>query len=98
LSNWGHYAIDDEIAVDRVLFYERLTDDLAALERELGLDAGALALPEKRAKGGHRADRRHYSEVLSDADRELIARVCQREIEAFGYEFDDRSSRSHVSA
>ncbi|MDZ7787690.1 MAG: sulfotransferase family 2 domain-containing protein [Halofilum sp. (in: g-proteobacteria)] len=89
LSNWGHYTIEDEIAVDRVLFYERLTDDLTALEQELGLDAGTLALPEKRAKGGHRADRRHYSEVLSDADRELIARVCHREIEAFGYEFDD---------
>jgi hypothetical protein len=98
LSNWGHYTIDDEIAVDRVLFYERLADDLGALERELGLDSGRLALPEKRAKGGHRADRRHYSEVLSDSDRELIARVCRREIEAFGYEFDDRRSPTHVRA
>lgn len=98
LTNWGHYTIDDEIAVDRVLFYERLTEDLSALEGGLALGPGTLVLPEKRAKGGHRADRRQYPEVLSDADRDLIARVCHREIEAFGYEFDDRRTVAAASA
>lgn len=91
LSNWEHYTIDDQIAVDRVLFYESLSDGLAALERHFGVETGTLALPERRAKGGLRRDPRHYSEILSVADRELIAQICQREIEAFGYAFDDRA-------
>lgn len=97
LSNWEHYTIDGRIAVDRVLFYERLAADLTALEGQLGLKRGVLALPVKHAKGGLREDPRHYSRVLSDADRDLVAAVCRREIEAFDYRFDETPGAS-VSA
>jgi len=94
LSNWEHYTIDDRIAVDRVLFYEDLPAGMAELESRFGVEAGTLALPEKRAKGGLRRDPRHYSQILSHADRELIARVCRREIAAFGYVFEDAGAAS----
>lgn len=88
LSNWGHYAIDDAIAVDRVLRYERLSEELEDVRAHLGVES-SFALPEERAKGGYRSERRPYTEVLSDADRALIDRVCQREIEALGYRFGE---------
>lgn len=86
LSNWKHYTIDDQIAVDRVLFYESLSRDLEKLRQDLGID-GDISLPQKKAKGGFRKDRRHYSEILTPKDKEIIDRNCWREIEAFGYEF-----------
>lgn len=86
ISNWSHYAIGDELAVDGMLFHESLSADLTALSERLGID-GDISLPRARAKGGYRGDRRHYSEVLSAADRDLIGRLCAREIEAFGYTF-----------
>lgn len=86
LSNWGHYAIGDRVAVDRVLFYETLSTDVESVRNHLRIRE-AIALPEKRAKAGFRPDRASYRELLSDKDRDRIARICAREIEAFGYEF-----------
>lgn len=88
LSNWGHYTIDDEIAVNRVLRYENLNAELAKLQQDLGLD-GNIQPPEQRAKSGFRKGRQDYREVLSRADRELIDRICHREIAAFGYCFEE---------
>lgn len=84
ISNWGHYAIGDELAVDGMLFHETLSADLERLRAHLGID-GDISLPAARAKSGYRGDRRHYSEILGAADRALIDRLCAREIEAFGY-------------
>jgi hypothetical protein len=83
LTNWPIYTLKGSLAVDRVLRYETLADDLAAAAAHLGLPA--LELP--RAKGDHRADRRSYRELMGAAERDLIADVCRREIEAFGYSF-----------
>lgn len=89
LTNWDHYTINDQLAVDVVLFYETLQQDLHALETRMGLPGGSLDLPQKRAKGGIRRDHRHYREVLGPDDRQLIADVCRKEIAAFGYQFEN---------
>ncbi len=89
LSNWTHYAEGDRILVDRVLRYEQLESDLAQLSRDLGLPADALMLPERRAKGGFRPQKDHYSQTLSSDDRRLIEDLCRREIEAFDYRFEE---------
>lgn len=86
LSNWGHYTIDDRIAVDKVIFFEDLEAGLSEVAEQLGLSA-PIRLPSSRAKSGFRKDRAHYSEILGARDRALIDRVCAREIEAFGYRF-----------
>ena len=88
LSNWDHYTIDEEIAVNRVLRYENLNAELSELQQELGLDAD-IRLPKQRAKGGFRQGRQDYREILTDTDRAIIDRVCRREIDAFGYRFED---------
>lgn len=86
LSNWGHYAISDHLVVDRVLFYENLDAELEQLRVDLDIDED-IALPRTRAKSGHRPGGQDYRDVLGPKERNLIARVCAKEIEAFGYVF-----------
>jgi hypothetical protein len=78
------YTLDGEIAVDRVCRFERLGEEIKAIASIVGLPEVPV-LP--RAKGGKRRDKRHYREVLSEADRMKIARVFAREIAHFGYEW-----------
>jgi hypothetical protein len=81
LSNWYIYTEGDRVAVDYVIRLETLADDLHCIERKLGI--GPIRMV--RAKGNFRPDRRHYSEILSGEDRELIEKACRREIEHFSY-------------
>lgn len=78
------YAINGQIAVDRVCKYERLDDELGEIASQLGL-------PEKpslvRAKSTQRTDKRSYRDVLNGQDRDQIAKVFAREIAYFGYEW-----------
>jgi hypothetical protein len=85
LSDWNIYTINNEIAVDRVLFFENLSEDFKNLTKELGVEN--LNLPKTKAKGEFRKDDRSYREILSEYDAELIDKVCKREIDTFGYQF-----------
>lgn len=87
LSNWRTYAIGDELAVDHMLFYEDLDQGLRELSERLDI-VGDISLPKRRAKAGFRREQRHYSELLSAEDREIVASACAREITMFGYEFN----------
>lgn len=82
LSNWSIYAINDHIAVDFLGRYETLQADLERVKQQLGLP-GDLLLP--RAKGGHRKNMDHYSQVLDEASRVRVETVCAKEIHALGY-------------
>jgi len=84
LNNWGIYAIDGAVVADRVLRYESLADDLAALLPELGIE-GEIDMPRMRA---YSPDRPHYAHFYSDETRALVARWYAREIAAFGYRFE----------
>jgi hypothetical protein len=84
ISNLHFYAIDGEVALDHVLRYEKLAEEVELLSRKLSLGS-SLQLP--RAKSDTRKDRRPYSEVLGPTERGIIARRCAREIELLGYEF-----------
>lgn len=85
LDNWSIYAIGSEIVADRVLRYETLAEELAGLFDDLGIEE-EVRLPRLRQ---YRPDRRHYAAYYSDRTRDLVARWYAREIEAFGYEFDE---------
>ena len=86
LDNWSVYAIGNEIVVDRILRYENLEADVKDVCQGLGLDLGDR-LPRLRDYRGSRA---HYSVYYSNATRDMIARWYRREIDALGYEFEDR--------
>jgi hypothetical protein len=87
ISNWEHYAINDVPAVDHVIRFENLAREVEQLAERLELP-GPLDMP--RAKGKHRSDRRHYSQVLDEVSRKRIELVCAKEIAYFGYHWEDQ--------
>jgi len=78
----GLYTIDGRVAVDRVCRFERLAEDLETIRSRLGIPE-PLELP--RAKSSHRPESRHYRDLLSADERDLVARDFAFEIETFGY-------------
>lgn len=78
------YTIDGEIAVDKVYFYEQLQAELTGLAERLGLPQ-PLTLPN--AKGQFRKDKRHYRDIISEEEKAKIAKIFEREICLYGYQF-----------
>ena len=65
--NFPYYSIDGEIVVDYVGRYEHLSEDLDYALRQVGIDFDGW-IPN--AKGYTRTDHRHYSEILTDRQRQ----------------------------
>ena len=63
-----------------------LESRLADIARRFSLPA-PLSLPEHRAKGASRTDRRHYRDLIGPEEREWIEIVCAREIRLLDYRF-----------
>jgi hypothetical protein len=83
-KNQRIYRIKGEVAVDRVLRYESLADELAAVWSELGLPGGP-DLPH--AKGGTRPRGPSYRSYYDDASRQRVADLFAAPIADLGYEF-----------
>jgi hypothetical protein len=85
-SSFHHYSDSDgKLLVDRVLRFEDLDRELAEVFAYLGVPFdGNLGV---RAKSEYRTDRRHYREILNDAQRDRIADIFKREIAMFGYRY-----------
>lgn len=79
----GIYMIDGEVAVDRIVRYETLEDELEEIRVRLGL-SGPLDLP--RAKASIRPAEATYRRVLSDANIARVADLFSREIALLGYQ------------
>lgn len=85
--NWPLYSDSNQIEpiVDEVLRYEKLNRALAAVFEKLGVPwVGEL---KHRAKSEYRADRRHYREVLTASQVDVISRRFQKEIDWHRYEY-----------
>lgn len=78
----GLYMIDDEVAVDRIVRYEALEDELEEVRLQLGIPQ-PLDLP--RAKASFRPSEATYRRLLSDEDIDRVGRLFSREIALLGY-------------
>jgi chondroitin 4-sulfotransferase 11 len=74
-----------DVSVDFVGRFERLQNDFARISSRLGL--ASLPIPHV-----NRAQHRHYSQYYSATTAGLVAARFARDIEAFGYSFDNDSS------
>jgi hypothetical protein len=83
-KNFRAYRIKGALAVDRVLRFERLSEDFAAVWNELGLP-GDASLP--RAKAATRPRGEPYAAYYDHASRQRVANLFQAAITDFGYEF-----------
>lgn len=82
-NNRRMYRIGGRMALDRVLHYERLDEELHEVWEHLDLP-GRPDLP--RAKGQARPAG-HYRELYTPGSRDRVADVFADTIETFGYEF-----------
>ena len=83
-KNQRIYRLKGDVAVDRVLRYESLADELATVWSELGLP-GRPDLPH--AKGGTRPHGPSYRSYYDDASRQRVADLFAAPIAELGYEF-----------
>jgi len=89
-ENWRILTHGDEILVDDVVRYERLEEDLRRVSARIGLGRSLYEdLKGIRTKGGTRPRDRSFAELFGPGDRELIEQLCRREIEAFGYAYEE---------
>ncbi|HEX3152497.1 MAG TPA: hypothetical protein VHR66_30770 [Gemmataceae bacterium] len=73
------------IIVDRVLHYERLTEDLREVFARIGIPFdGSLGV---NAKSEYRTDRRPYREIYTDEQARLVAAAFGEEIALHGYAY-----------
>ncbi|MEJ5347150.1 MAG: sulfotransferase family 2 domain-containing protein [Desulfosoma sp.] len=75
--------LDGSLIVDFVGRYERFEQDFHEACQRIGIQTPRL--PHKRRA----ADRRDYRAYYTDETAELVARHFQKDIELFGYHFDD---------
>ncbi|MEL4893927.1 sulfotransferase family 2 domain-containing protein [Crocosphaera sp. Alani8] len=78
------YTRSSDIVVDKVFKYEYLDESLKEIKERIGLQ-GVPNLPN--AKGGYRKDKRSYKDILSEKDKERIAKVFAKEISYFDYQW-----------
>jgi hypothetical protein len=78
------YRLDGRVAVDRVLRYESLAEELAGVWSELSLP-GSPDLPH--AKGGTRPRGPSYRDYYDEVSRDRVARLFAAPIAELGYEF-----------
>lgn len=85
--NFPRYADPwtDEVLVDKICRYEQLDTDLQEVFAKVRMPWPG-SIPRK-AKTGYRTDRRPYQEVLTDGQRERIAKACAKEIALMGYSY-----------
>lgn len=82
-DNWPIYTINNEIAVDRVLRYESLVDDLRCVLKEIGV-AWDGWMPNTKSETRQVRD---YRLLYRDHDIETVAKFFRKEIEKFDYSF-----------
>jgi len=77
------YCIDGKQAVNRVIRYENLADELPEVLGKLG-----ITMPEAmpRANSGSRTDKRPARESLTDDQKERIYKRCKKIFDELGYE------------
>lgn len=80
------YTDEGMFIVDKVYKFEALPQALADIKNKLAL-SGPLELPKRRLKGNVRKNKKHYSEVLNDFEKDWIQKFFAREIAYFDYRY-----------
>lgn len=87
VSDFDLYSLDGRtIAVDYVGRYEDMAGTLATIGRAVGCE---VPMPGVRNAGTRPA--RDFRQMYTPASRDRVAEMFSREIEAFGYRFDDEA-------
>lgn len=88
-SHFNHYSINGVVAVDRLLRYERIAQEIGEVAQHLGFPNGIReTIKDLNAKTGYRPNRRvvdHYDEEI----RKIAEIYYAREIRLMGFKFGE---------
>jgi hypothetical protein len=87
-DNWRQYTIEGRIAVDKVIRYENLTEELSNFLPSIGIPFSG-GLPKLKARTGGTEHGKPYSIYYTPEAVELVSELYNKEIYAFGYKFED---------
>ena len=91
---YGHYygscdyilGKNDEIIVDFIGKYENRERDIKEIARQIGFkELGNLVTQEASPS------RKHYSEYYDELTREIVEQIYRKDLDLFGYEFEQKS-------
>lgn len=82
-KNWNRYTIDNKVAVDKVLKYENLIDEMQNIPVPYNGELETIFL-----KKGHRPTK-DYKIYYTDTTRKLIENNFAETISMFGYSYED---------
>jgi Sulfotransferase family len=91
-SNIPLYSLDGQIAVDTICQYDQIEDEL---RRALGMVGVTWSGMLPRAKSHVRTPGRNFRSYYDEPSRRIVAQRHAREIELFGYAFDDSDAEVH---
>lgn len=83
LKNWNRYTIDNKVAVDKVLKYENLKDEIKTIPIPYNGELETVFV-----KSGYRKDN-HYSDMYNSETSKIIKDNFSEVIEMFGYSYED---------
>lgn len=86
-NNYHMYTINDELAVDFLGRYETLNEDFDVVCKKLNIPFDGQLL---NLKGNYKSPdvrKKHYSEVWTPEQSQIIAHKCSKEIALLGYDF-----------
>lgn len=78
------------VRVDYVGFYENIENDFNYIARRLGVD--------NYLKKGNTSAHRSYKNYYSDTTREIVHGIYSKDIERFGYDFDNSNVASQIES
>lgn len=86
LKGYELYSINNIVAVDKVYKFEDMKEALTDISERIGLKS-KIEMPNYKAKGSTRKDKRNYREILSGEEAKTIATVFAREISYLDYDY-----------
>lgn len=85
-SNWEMYSIDGRVAVDAVIRYENLIEELRSALASIGIEWDAW-LPKAKAGVPMRKGRLSYKEMYTEELASIVSDTYAEEVELGGYRF-----------
>lgn len=93
-ENWPLYTMRDRPIVDFCVRYEHLEADLAEVSARIGFASNIYdEMKQIRMKGDIRPNKAAAADVIEPQFRDTIATLCEKEIDLFGYGFEDRAPK-----
>ncbi len=77
--------------VDFIGYFENLEEDFCYVQKRLGLDSSLMHFNKTIDK------QKDYNEYYTEATKEIVAKVYRKDIQLFGYDFDNISLKKHLS-